>query len=392
MWGIQMDNGTGADFYYETLKTMKDDLDAIDSIRQSHHRLKTSKLSWWQALLLHLLFGIKKINSPTEEQVKKIVGTLTKSYVNLVIMIGGTVSAGALWKFTSWPWGKYIAIAVPIVSVVLSGVAIFGRMLTIGDPIFHEGMYFKFRVKEHKIFSRYIYHSTFTFNGLYDRLERDYINKKMDNEKVLNVILSNNAKLEEDAKVMLNERDILNSKINSMNSRYAELRGRTEELIAHNELLLRGYNLALDLLQWLKEPAKLKTEHLGLISAYSVYVLRKKTLHLIAELGTTDIPEKIDIDDSRYAHYSSVLVIKKQTEMEEGKPDPHGRFKASYRFVMPNTNIWVYNFHYYEHDEYKFDIIRTQEFYRLIKITCCLLQQRNLLKDGGEDYAQVEGL
>jgi hypothetical protein len=143
-----------------------------------------------------------------------------------------------------------------------------------------------------------------------------------------------------------------------------------------------GYNRALDLLYWLKDPPQLKKEHLHLISDYSVFALRKnRILEHIDSLGPTETPTSIDIDDVQFAHYSSVKVIKNQSRMEFSESDREDRSIASYRFVMPNQSIWVYNFHYYNNSEIRV-IIGTQQFYRLVKIMCILLQERNLLKEG----------
>jgi hypothetical protein len=49
---------------------------------------------------------------------------------------------------------------------------------------------------------------------------------------------------------------------------------------------------------------------------------------------------------------------------------------------MPHGNVWVYNFHYYDTNLDISDIIKTENFYRLVKIACILLHERNLLKDG----------
>lgn len=103
----------------------------------------------------------------------------------------------------------------------------------------------------------------------------------------------------------------------------------------------------------------------------------------LAELGTTETPDVIDVGDADYAHYSSVRLVQGFETIEYATSDREGRTVASYWIDMPSGRTLIYNFHYDSTIEHMDVIIEMKEMYRYIKGICIHLDERGLLRREG---------
>jgi cell division protein FtsB len=372
--------------YFSVLRKLKDEIDQpLEGMRDNYQALSITKKGFWGLLIFRTLLGFKEYKAPKAEDTNKIVALMSNAYTALSAVVGSVVFTGLVHPF-GLQWNSLLTYSPAVLLIALSLYSNLSRMITIGDAFFHIGAYSTFRKKEYRMFLTYLNSPTFSFSGLNEWIAREILNVQLERSKLIEILERTNDSLENDKQDLSQEITDLKEKLIDSSQRNQELTHLAQGLINTAKQMNRGYNRAIDILWWLRDPPQLKKENLALLSDYSVFRLRRnKYLDRLDELGTTATPSSIDIHNSTYAHYSSVKVIKNQSQMEFSESDREGRLIASYRFIMPNKSIWVYNFHYY--DPELRDIIGTQQFYRLVNIMLILLQERNMLRED-DQYAQ----
>lgn len=367
--------------FFATLQKLRDDLDGPLSImRRSYQELSITNRSWLPVLISRAIFGYKGGVTPSSAEINKFVAMLSNIFVIWSGYVGATLFIGFNQIF-QLQWTSILTYLLPAAFFLMSLAAHLLRMLTIADPYFHIGAYSIFRKQEYRLLLTYFNSPAFSFGALNEWIGREIVDIKLERNKVIELLEDNFRRLKDEKKELLEQIELSAAKLLQTEEANRELTGLAEQMAKSIHILKIGYNRSIDLLHWMKQPAKLKPEHLHLISDFSLFTLRRNRLIKIAELGTTETPDSISIYDSAFSGYAAVKVIRNQSKMEYTESDREGRSIASYRIVMPSGIIWVYNFHFYVADPLIRGIIETQEFYRLVRIMCWLLEERSLKED-----------
>ncbi len=154
------------------------------------------------------------------------------------------------------------------------------------------------------------------------------------------------------------------------------------------KVLENGFNSAISTLYRLKSSDTLFCLYdLRVVTDFSLFEYKAPMLLRLGELGTTETPEVIDVDDPDYAHYSSVRLVHGDGTIEYATSDRVGRTVASYWIDMPSGRALIYNFHYDSTNEHMDVMIEMKEMYRYIKGICIHLDERGLLRWEGSHHA-----
>lgn len=150
------------------------------------------------------------------------------------------------------------------------------------------------------------------------------------------------------------------------------------------KVLENGFNSAISTIYRLRSSDTLFCIYdLRVVTDFSLFEYKAPMLLRLAELGTTETPDVIDVGDADYAHYSSVRLVQGFETIEYATSDREGRTVASYWIDMPSGRTLIYNFHYDSTIEHMDVIIEMKEMYRYIKGICIHLDERGLLRREG---------
>ncbi|NHN34810.1 hypothetical protein [Paenibacillus agricola] len=372
------------ELFFGTLRKLKDDMDKpLNEIRKKYQApyQGMKKTGWIGKLLFKTFLGFKGQPAPNPSDVNIVLAMLSNTIITWGVYVGSAAFLG-FNNIINLQWGSILTWLFPAVFFLIAAYTNFSRMLDIEDPMFDIDAYSIFRRKEYRMILTYLKEPLFSFNELNDWIDKEIIANKEDSQTVRD-LNEHNQQLENDKAVLRYQKQVLLDQSVQMQSDYIAIRDELLKSVTKTSGMLIVYNRAIDILYWIKEPSQLRKENLHLLSDYSLFELRRDNLYKLDSLGPTETPDIIPVNDIAFSHYSSVMVIKNQTKIEVSESDRPGRFVASYRIPMPGNLIWVYNFHYTIESTY--DIIQTEELYRLVKIMCQLLNERNLIKEGVSD-------
>ncbi|KIV58909.1 hypothetical protein AM501_24105 [Aneurinibacillus migulanus] len=281
---------------------------------------------------------------------------------------------------------KWIA---PVLGYLVSLGANLIRMITVSDPKFHIEAYKTFRKEEWELFFAYLDASPFTFNHLYDQVEK--IDYRLDEQARIIEERFENQKTQYET--IIRE---LKEKLKRYKEKYsllsAEYQAALEDSEAELDIFTREIKHVVDLISAASTTlerlcnGQFSTIDLAVISDYSLYERRGNELVLIDNKGLTNAKKRILIDDHRYRHWSMVRAVK----LKEDKPfegwSKRGRKIISRRFIMPDNKVWIYNFHINPSDERALsltsnDIMMTREVYRLVYAICIHLHRQGISKE-----------
>lgn len=260
------------------------------------------------------------------------------------------------------------------------------KMTTLdNEEYFHVGAYRFLRRKECEMFEKSFLQHDFSFEGLYDFVNRTFISESDLQEKIEKALqyLIDMHKVEirayaEKEKEHLELVAYLEEALNLEHEESIKAEQGIEDLV---ELIKRITNIIF----------RMKNNHfrvsdLNLISGFTLYQLEGDKLRKLADEGTSgSSPEIIPLQDETYADWACVKVIK-----EEGNTpmynDPYSNYSViSYKMNIDTDLYWIYNFHI-DHQTngsaleltIDNDIIDTSIIFRIIEALCLQLYQRGI--------------
>jgi hypothetical protein len=343
-------------------------------------RNRTLYKNWVIQLLMNSIFSLKGI-SPNKDD---IMTTLNKLSGNAVVIwalaVLGISAPFIIAHAPKWLW------VISVVMVVNSARVAFGRMLTIGDEYFNIQAYQKCRPKEEAMISTLLTEQAFSFKALYDAVRENRpveIALTKASEEMKRALDRSDLELDEAKKALQQKEDSYHQLIQD----FTEHLDLYAELSKQNAGMERAFEYALNVLHRLAGRApRFNAGDLKNFSDFSLFEQRKNRLHMLAENGTTDTPETIDLDDPKYADYAAVIAVKTQISPTIRKSDREGRSIGAYYLQLSDRKM-VYNFHFSTTDEQMYAIIKSKEMYRLISgILIHLIERGLLIKREGDKH------
>ena len=377
------------------LKRIKDDMDKPLSFLRKQDEDKSKRKGWIVSLLVKTCFGFK-IHKVDGDQINKVTGVLSSfwipllgySWIPLTLWIKGYQFVNSAWVHTALDQLVWI---IPSLLFVTSLLSNFIRMLNIGDPMFHIAAYRIFMKSDYEMKLGYISMPTFTFDDQITKINTVISDAKTatqrEEDSFTATLIRNIEKLEDEKQMLIKQAKGRDKQVELLAEENSKLIESITKCVHEIEMLQIGFNRAVDVLHWIKEPPKLKKEHLALVSDYSLFIVSNQQLVRVDELGTTNTPKIIPINDARFDHYSSVQALKTHQRKVIVDSERQGRSIASYLYEVEGR-LWLYNLHYYSARKEIRAIIETEEFYRLIEVLLTLLIQRNLLSEGDLDGSE----
>ncbi|WP_054943588.1 hypothetical protein [Paenibacillus ihuae] len=336
---------------------------------------------WVGSWLIRSLTGFKYIKMP-ENSVSKIV-TFFSNHITIWASIAiGAFGAGAnkyLPLFSHLqPWPRTIGVFLMVVSLAMSLKANFTRMLTLDDPYFNPNAYKLFRPKEYFMFLNY-FKGHYDFETVFKTVELLYRENSLDS--ILQVHESINNELRADKQKIIESLEENRVYLEDAEKVIAELNTQIWSLADQVTINEQNLNAAIDVLYRLRKGASLfNPADLRVVTPFSLFELKGNYLFRHFEQGTTETPSVIRIDDSKYAHYSSVKLVNSDKTIEYATSDREGRTVASYWIELPSERILIYNFHYDSTNSGMSAIIESKEMYRFIRGICIHLEERHFFE------------
>lgn len=367
------------DYYLAVLAAIRESLDNPLKIAKQQYTEK-GKVPWIGPLVKITLTNFQK---PQDDQVGKWADAASNFILNWGAIIVGT--GLATWiNLSAVNWKSPLLFLIPVLFLGNAFRVNVKRMSTIGDPLFNLGAYKALRPREYAMILPYIKESAFSFAELYGWLSR----QREDTPKIIEMYEQANAELKRTLEEYEAHLEAQKSQLDRSDSELDKAYDAIEQLVRQVKINEDGYNYAIDILFRLRRnvPSLFKRDDLRIISSYSLYHLRGDVLHMIDQLGTTETPATVRLDDPRYEHYTSVKLIKNNDLLVFGASDRTRRNIASYRIIMEDGEVFVYNFHFDSREEQLYDIIESKEMFRLVRIICIHLYERGMLAKEGEPY------
>jgi hypothetical protein len=344
---------------------------------------------WFGIWIFRSLLGTKYKKMP-EDSMSNITDFFS-SRVSLwlsYVASFGTLSISLMnWAMGFNKWAHLIGIGIILIRLIGSFKSNMTRMLTPGDPYFNSNAYKLFRPKEYSMFLNY-FKSKYSFSLVYDWVRLLY------NENSLKSLVEEHKEINEqlrreigEMRTTVEERDKGIAEAGTAIDLLKRKIGLLSELVTINET---GFNSAIDVLyRLLKSSLLFNPSDLRIVTPFSLFELVDNHLYRHCEQGTTETPSLIDVNDSSYAHYSSVKLISSSKTIEYATSDREGRTVASYWIELPSDRVYIYNFHYDSTFTGMRDIIESKEMYRYIRGICMHLEERGYFEREGTQHAEA---
>lgn len=357
-------------------------------------KLKTSYIdekyqwSWWQWLLLSPVRDFAKVKG-----LQTGIEAFFKTSAFLAIMpflaaLGGWLVS--LFYPFDIPFPEWTVTLISFLfAYIASMVMYYPQLINFKSDHFHTGAYRLFRRQEYDLFqSAFIDEKgDFFFKGLYD-----YVTSSSEGQKAIGELVNNGYMNVEKllSNFVQNERTKYESTIHRLEENNQELKTNMEELnneyhefstslIADRDEILQQSQNVVDLLKDLNtllfriHNKGLATQDLDILTGFTLYELQGNKLVQLEDRRTSGItPKVIDLNDSKYADYGVVKVVKDDLNQPFFNHPYSGHVVVSYKMRIDNSGTWVYNFHFDESNTKAWkllvqnDIIESKEIYRLV--------------------------
>ncbi|RRJ54654.1 hypothetical protein EHV15_34215 [Paenibacillus oralis] len=359
--------------YLAVLESMRKSIDEkLVPMRQNYvyHMERMGGAGWFLIALNRSLFdfkGYKEVRPDNVGVLKQFAGSAATTYLGFAAFSGlSYLFHFELTNIMTW--------IVPFLWLVYRVRTNIKDMCTIGNLKFDIRAY-KFKNKEEfEIFSSFLHHKEFTYEGLYSWIRDELI---INASRRGNEITEIREAFENNAQELMEKIEELsayqeeNEKLNQVIKRLAKLSRQT--LMAYKYAISELYRL-------LKEEGLFNPYDLRICSDFSLFELRGDLLYRLYEQGNSTTPRVISINDPRYRTWAAVRVIQHLSFREYSNLDINGegRFVDSYRFVIKGRTF-VYSFHFNNESKELRGLIESREMYRLIQGILLHLEERGML-------------
>lgn len=338
---------------------------------------------WVGIWLIRSLIGTSYKKMP-EESLNKTIGFLStqwQTWGTYLLAVGITSSAAAV-DFRIPIFSYILGYGLVLVSLIASLYANLNRMLTLDDPYFNSNAYKLFRRQEYFMFITYFRENSYTVETAVNMVKLWYRENSL--ESIVTEHRANNLQLQSRAEELRKNLREKEEALQQSKEVETSLVQHIRELDRLAKVLENGFNSAISTIYRLRSSDTLFCIYdLRVVTDFSLFEYKAPMLLRLAELGTTETPDVIDVGDADYAHYSSVRLVQGFETIEYATSDREGRTVASYWIDMPSGRTLIYNFHYDSTIEHMDVIIEMKEMYRYIKGICIHLDERGLLRREG---------
>lgn len=340
-------------------------------------------VGWVGIWLIRSLIGTSYKKMP-EESLNKTIGFLStqwQTWGTYLLAVGITSSAAAV-DFKIPIFSYILGYGLVLVSLIASLYANLNRMLTLDDPYFNSNAYKLFRRQEYFMFITYFRENSYTVETAVNMVKLWYRENSL--ESIVTEHRANNLQLQSRAEELRKNLREKEEALQQSKEVETSLVQHIRELDRLAKVLENGFNSAISTIYRLRSSDTLFCIYdLRVVTDFSLFEYKAPLLLRLAELGTTETPDVIDVGDADYAHYSSVRLVQGFETIEYATSDREGRTVASYWIDMPSGRTLIYNFHYDSTIEHMDVIIEMKEMYRYIKGICIHLDERGLLRREG---------
>jgi hypothetical protein len=305
-----------------------------------------------------------------------------------VLPILTTIFGPWILSFTHVPnWGARLIAGV--IGYLICLLVYFPQLTSFKSEHFHLGAYKTLRAQEYELLKGAFLDAEgeFYFRGLYDYITSSKEGYKLIEGLIHNFIGIERTDLKAEIVTLKKTIDDINASVEEISAAYDKF---TEDLISERDELLSEFGYVITLLKDLNtllfrmHNKGLELRDLNLLTGFTLYEMRGKKLHQIADVGTSgNTPTVIGLNDPHYAEYGVVKVIKDDLKQPFYNYPYEGHIVISFKMNLDNKKCWVYNFHFDESNSKAWKLligngtIEAKEIYRLIHAFCLLSQDEN---------------